>query len=536
MCFKMIMVKRRLWFWLGLVAVVLMAGPAEELGAQVQVGRGAGLDANRQVGSGGRNPMGSSAPGALGNQIISGNVGGGKGFRGPGAVGDFRSFQGSLGTSRLDSFQRDSYGISNNAASPVGAPRSFFPQSSTVLGIRDVMDGQAIPGSNMPSNVNLTPRPPSGPVLGPSGDLSRFAGAGPVDKSLDLRPISQGLGPTDNKPAVESASNLLGIRRLNPELGLDRPYEEVVREALQNKRAVGRETASKTTEKETFQALPAWARPEVTQSGEALSETEPPGPSTVSEGTLLDRSIEENLAESRKLLKEVQGESDLPSLLDIYEQMQAARQLEEQTEVEVAPSEESLEQTRPFTPSLGEDDKVARQRMLEKMRVYNSFISQRNEGFRDYMARGETLLKMRHYYQAAKAYERAISLEGQNPMGYLGRAYSLAGAGELVSASRSLGKALTIFPTQAQAKIDLREFFSSQEEIDRITEKLDKLAAVKEKDAGVRLLLGYIYRHSGQRSAAVLVLIEAEELAKTDPNISPELAATIAKFAKDVSR
>ena len=127
-------------------------------------------------------------------------------------------------------------------------------------------------------------------------------------------------------------------------------------------------------------------------------------------------------------------------------------------------------------------------------------------------------------------------MKGHNPLGYLGRAYSLAGAGELVSAARSLGKALTIFPAQAKTKIDLKGFFFSQGEIDRITAKLEKLAEVKQADAGIRLLLGYIYHYSGKSAQAVPVLAEAAKLAKTDPNISPELAKTIAKFAQAVAK
>ena len=113
---------------------------------------------------------------------------------------------------------------------------------------------------------------------------------------------------------------------------------------------------------------------------------------------------------------------------------------------------------------------------------------------------------------------------------------TVAGAGELVSASQSLGRALVIFPEQAQTKIDLRGFFRSQEEIKRITEKLNTLAGIKEEDASIRLLLGYIYHYSGNSALAGPVLQEAAELAKTDPNISPELARTIAKFAEAVSK
>ena len=71
-------------------------------------------------------------------------------------------------------------------------------------------------------------------------------------------------------------------------------------------------------------------------------------------------------------------------------------------------------------------------------------MSKREGNFDEYMARGESLLRKGSYYQAARAYVKAIGVRKLNPLGYLGQAYSLAGAGELVSASESLGVGLLI--------------------------------------------------------------------------------------------
>ena len=62
------------------------------------------------------------------------------------------------------------------------------------------------------------------------------------------------------------------------------------------------------------------------------------------------------------------------------------------------------------------------------------------------------------------------------------------------------------------------------------------MAELKEQDARIRLLLGYIYHYSGNTALAGPILREAAELAKTDPSISPKLAKTIGKFAEDVSK
>lgn len=533
MCSKVNMGKRRIVFWPALIAVVVLVGESGTIRGQMQVGRSRGLDANRQVGSGGRNPGGArGVPGSLANRIMSGNVGAGKSFQGQGAIRDFRSFQGSLGTSSLSNFQRDSYGLSNNASN-MGMPQSFFLPSSTVLGIRGITSGRARPGSNMPRNVNLTPRAPSGPVLGQSGVLSKFAGARPADQRLDLRPVSRGLRPIGQQPAVDTASNLFGIRRITPELGLDRSYEEVMKDVLAEKRrAKQRLTPPPAVQK--FQALPVWAQPGVGKIAQDQTEAGPLQPGTISKTTEADTAIERNLAKSRELIEESSGKSGLPSLVDIYEQMIAERELQERAGM--APSKKGLGLDSPFELKPGEDASSARQRLLDKILVYNSFVSKRGDSFDEYMARGEGMLQRGNYYQAARAYEGAIGLRATNPLGYLGRAFSLAGAGELVSASQSLGRALAIFPEQAQTKIDLKGFFPSQAEIDRISEKLKMLSELKEADARIRLLLGYIYHYSGKSDLAGPVLQEAAELAKTDPSVSPELAKIIAKFAEAVSK
>ena len=105
----------------------------------------------------------------------------------------------------------------------------------------------------------------------------------------------------------------------------------------------------------------------------------------------------------------------------------------------------------------------------------------------------------------------------------------------MISAADSLGKALAIFPEQAQSRIDLPEFFHSQIELDRITGKLVNLIEAKTENVRVRLLLGYIYHYSGQDNLASAVLTEAADLAKTDPKVPAGLAQAIAKFAQAVS-
>ena len=223
----------------------------------------------------------------------------------------------------------------------------------------------------------------------------------------------------------------------------------------------------------------------------------------------------------------------MPSIVDIYKQMLADSAAEEQ--LRPGSADAGTEVISPFVPSGEEDQEEAARKLGAKLRSYNTFVGSQRTGFNGYMALGELRLKQTNYYQAASAYRRAIELRPENPLAYLGRAYSLVGAGDLISAANNLGKALAIFPEQAQRKIDLPKFFHSQIELDRITSKLVNLIEANKGNVRVRLLLGYIYHYSGQNNLAVPVLTEAAELAKTDPKIPVGLAQAIAKFTKAVS-
>ncbi len=528
MCSKVIMGKRRIGLWPALVSLAIMVGGAGATLGQIQV-RGGG-SARQTVGIP-RSPDPGGVPGLLSNRIVSGNVGAGKSFRGSGAIGNFRTFQGSLPTSSLSGFLRDSYGLSNNASN-MGIPKSFFLPSSTVLGIRGITSGRARPGSNMPANVSLTPKTPGGLVSEGRGRSLRDGGSGTVDRRLDLRATGRGLPTVAMDPTIERANNLLGIQRMTPELGLERPYEEVVKEIAAKRRA--EEGTERRSVEPSFQALPAWAQP-VIEAGEGEEEIEAVLPELIGQPRDMTQSIEENLAKSKEVLEESQGKLGVAGIVDIYERMKAEAAAREQGE-EVTTEEEPDAMRLPEL-YLGEDEeKLQQQGLLEGMQVYNTFVSRRWTSFNEYMARGEALLKTGYYYQALRAYDGAIGLQAMNPLGHLGRAYSLAGAGELISASQSLGRALAIFPEQAWTKIELKSFFANQEEIDRITGKLSRLAEFQKGDARVRLLLGYIYHYSGRRDLAGPILQEAAELAKTDKSVPADLAEIIGKFSKAVSK
>jgi hypothetical protein len=108
--------------------------------AVAQIGRpvdrrvdGRALDANNQVGSGGLNPVQTGYNPNASNLLITGNVTGGRAFRGFSPVRDTSSFMTTLPTSSLGNFQRDSIGLGDITAGRSSALASpFYLPSSTV--------------------------------------------------------------------------------------------------------------------------------------------------------------------------------------------------------------------------------------------------------------------------------------------------------------------------------------------------------------------------------------------------------------------
>lgn len=120
----------------GPVLGLLAASPAY---AQYQVPQdGSARDANNRVGSGGRNggpPASYGAANVTPNQLVNGNVTGGREFRGPTASTDARAFRGTTATVTSDRFVRGSVGGYDGgtlAQSANLAPRAYYGDSRAV--------------------------------------------------------------------------------------------------------------------------------------------------------------------------------------------------------------------------------------------------------------------------------------------------------------------------------------------------------------------------------------------------------------------
>ncbi len=193
------------------VAAVPVLGLTSAASAQNRINTSGVLDANNRVGSGGNNPNDPDKRGAAtpvnGNDIVTGNVSGGKQFRGQIQYTDPRAFRGNTSDRNLDNFVRSSSGVDSRLADTVQpfygsgrgvAPPPGFTQSGYGTGAF-VPEGQTVnrdPGDLRIGAINLAQ--PSISLPSP-GELLM---PGPVDPSSGQTYIA--------------ASPLTGIRQFNP--------------------------------------------------------------------------------------------------------------------------------------------------------------------------------------------------------------------------------------------------------------------------------------------------------------------------------
>lgn len=214
------------WILAAAVAAVPLLAIAAPASAQYQSNNdGRARDANNRVGSGGSNgDARRSGPNVTGNQIVNGNVTGGRAFRG--AVpysGDARGFRGPTVGGASDRFIRDSAGVPERGQTQAQtfSPQPFYGESRAVApppGYQQL----GSTGGYVPPNPGTSFSNSYDNRYGSGAGLGETFGALNTGEGIGARPGSAVVpGPSDpNNPNRGSAlllSPLAGIRQLTPE-------------------------------------------------------------------------------------------------------------------------------------------------------------------------------------------------------------------------------------------------------------------------------------------------------------------------------
>ncbi|MHC4216329.1 MAG: tetratricopeptide repeat protein [Planctomycetota bacterium] len=136
--------------------------------------------------------------------------------------------------------------------------------------------------------------------------------------------------------------------------------------------------------------------------------------------------------------------------------------------------------------------------------------------FAEYIKAAEEFLKEGKYYKAADAYTLASIYEPENALAYGGKALALFAAGEYMSSSYFLERAITLSPEYAKNKIDLVAMLVDR---DMIENNIIEMATWQQQSKSHELafLMTFIFYQNNQIPAAKVAATFAFEKMKFNP-------------------
>ena len=445
------------------------------------------------------NPMDSSS-----NRVVTGNVSGGKHFRGVLPYNAISDFGGRLGSTSLDSFLRRSAG-SGSYRNYTGKLTPYYSSTGTVTATRPGLsgvfktptsriDGRHVDRFSLPSLYDEE-------VLSKSkaaSDITRGAGKiwSPVS-NVRVRPMS--MSPEELERLISSDLEKYSRQR-KLEAG---QYQGRIKQFQQDLKVVN-EKASELQRSflDKGKSLRVPTKDESTADILRRLETQKP-----------EEKFNKDMQRSRTLEGAIKPGD---KLLDVYEQMkQEMDDFQKRTEqlsvaeaakggatyeqqstkqnAEWPKSEESKSQGREIK-EISEVDLSAARSFWGK---YESFASFKEDKFNRYIKAAEIYLGQGEYYRAADAYTLASIYKPTDPLAYAGKSYALFAAGEYMSSALFLSRAIEIFPEYVQFKVDIVAMIGDKDKLE--TRIADIRQWLQKSDAAeLHFLLSYIYYRMGR--------------------------------------
>lgn len=381
-----------------------------------------------------------------GNRIITGQVSGGKEFRGFVPYRSDTEFGAPLGSDAITPFLRQSAPINLGSRQPY-LPQPYYVPSRTVTTLR--RDGSS--GLITYPSIRLS---------GGTGDFTVPAYFKAPITSRDLSQITLPYEYTLARPL--SYTNPTDLAKLVSQ-GLVSQQEQ--RDLILNlERARAEAKESKTEAKPKFQS-------EDTNISTIQQPTEPTARFEPLEPQRRGQIAQEIPIESKS----------------VYEQMleEAFAAAPEQQPPTVKEANEPTEEREGIAEIETETTEAIKG-------VHKTFATRATNRFNYYMKSAEEYLKEGQYYRAADAYTLASIYKPEDPLAYAGRAHALFASGEYMSSAYYLMRAINIFPQYVNVKIDLNAMIPDKDRLESriadVTKWIDKT-----KSPELQFLLAYIY-------------------------------------------
>lgn len=496
-----------------------------------------------------------------GNQVITGNVGGGKHFRGLVPYNAISDFSGTTTSTTFNSFLRRSAGSGDIDILP-GRYSPYYPLSGTVTttmpGLSSVVrpptsqaQGQTTEGFTVPS----VPQQPSlsGPKIS-TPDISyrpmRFK-----PQHLEKLILDGTLTYAEAKRLVDE-QNVAQMERLKQDLGQLEHRAPPLKQSL-----IVRDESQRPFSKLEQDAV-SLQPPTLLKIQEQEKQQEPLHDKRFLTGKdgLINLPTQEQAEEAGKEEKDVSG-------LDVYERMkqeiesiQAKYSIPDIRDTKQTSSIEGEEPTVDTSQEETEKEKTSLEKLRLKRRTplteeeleaieaklekeitsvkgreelssvalsvraqsirgeHKTFASYANDKFNEHMRAAEQYLKEGKYYRAADTYTLASIYKSNDPLAYAGKSHALFAAGGYMSSALFLSRALEIFPEYARFKIDLIGMVGDRDKVESRIVDIEEWIKIS-GSAELQFLLGYVYYQLGRTGEAKKAIDAAYEKLPDSPAV-----------------
>ena len=193
-----------------------------------------------------------------------------------------------------------------------------------------------------------------------------------------------------------------------------------------------------------------------------------------------------------------------PSEEDVFEKI---REQHRQAGLEAQDDEADKEQQD--GEEIDRSDKMAlRNKARSVLGEFTSFAGYSNDKFNSYMKAAENFMEQGEFYRAADAYSLAAIFRDKDPLVYAGQALALLGAGEYMSSSFYLNRAMLIYPDYIAIKVDLADMLGDR---DVLENRIVDIKRWLERSGSGELsfLLAYVYYQMNEFEWARQAIIDA---------------------------
>jgi tetratricopeptide (TPR) repeat protein len=436
------------------------------------------------------------------NLVVTGNVGGGRHFRGYVPYNAATQFGDQLGTDSLyDFLRRSSY--NPYTYEPAQAQPFFLPSRTGTTLERAGTSGLKTPNVRRPQ------------YLPPIQQTSTSGLTSTLDRSVQPRAGTAGAEFSSSRELVDYFRRKNTAKLYDPELAdlIEARYEQIMEFKKQNPELESEINTGQTPETELESELSKKDKdvktPEPARPAEPFEPVEPEDPAVADETDPLRDSRHQNNV----------TQNPASEIIESHQQRvgQEKKLLDELLEtVKDRDTEKTKADLEAATKPQFKKPNLSHKEVQEILGEHKTFESYAKAKTEHYVKVANEFMEARAFYKAADAYRLAEIFEPDSMQIYKNKAHALFAAGEYLSASYNIRKAISLDPKAALERVEIIPLMGSKDLFDRRLQ--DIMIYYKEADSPeLSLLLAYVLYNADRFEEATVAVNNALKAGPEDP-------------------